>query len=1435
MARRLNKRLLVYLLIFVGVPGVFIVALASKLLETTDWRRSFEEAKGLNEKQEWPAAWIAIRKAIKDGGAKDPDVQFLLAQIAMHQNPPAGSTAINADRAALAARPDFVEAQRHLALLYFRARYLKEAQTEIDRLIQMDPGFGEAYLWAAGVEMVLADAEPIQTRKMPHFQQAIARCQAGIAKVPDMMDLYRVLATAYERAGDTKKVDEVLDLAVANNPKSPDAYNMKAGRLLQINKSDDAVKILKTGLEKAGENPGLYMALGEIAMRQKKLDDSQQYLAKALQLDPKNEGGYLRLSGLYRADNERDKALAAVQQGLTQLPDSVPLKGEEADLYLDLGNFPKAEGLMVELAKAKPDLPLVNYLRGKRAMMGGQTRQAIAYLEESCEKQPTPQGRLLLARAYVIADELGAAKRVLDSLLGEQRGLVSAWQTAAEVNFRLRELDEASRAARVVLASYPDDVKMRMLLAQALLLRQRPADALKEAQAAADRTKGTPEPYLLMADIYQEMRRPAEAERALLQAVSVAKKSGRVYQRYVAFLKDSGQEDKLKAFLDEAKKVLTEDEYLFLGGSAAEMEKILKPRADKEGANTADLLNLARLYQLSDRSDDARTYLRKVLAKADSKGADWRQAWQQLFLLELSNDKYDKAAELVTQLKAVDPQAIELLFADPLISLSQGNLDQAAEQLRAVAATHKTLSHAQYLLGQVLLRQRKGDDALAALGLALELRPQLLPARLLRARIYMTQGNFQAALGEAAEALRFDPHLVSALELKAAAQAGMGAWAEAAAAREEIARLVPDSSGNLISLAALYLQRHQPEKAEDVFRRAYALVPDSPLLVRGYAEFYLETGRMKQGEKIVDDYVARHKDEANAYIVRAEFAARAAGPAEAEKYYRKAAELDPKNSAPLMFLGDQYSRIGQWAAAATAYVQAIERAPANPIIKRRLADVYMLQNKLPEAKAVIDEVLRADPRDAAALVVAGRIASRQDRADDARKDIEKALAIDPNYGEAKVRLADLYAGPDPMKALDLLARIDPADPAFEKAMLLRADINTRRVLLTDAILDLRRLLDFRPTSVPGRLTLASKYMAIREPAKAAEIFQQLSRERMNQDPLLLALLADSLLFQGKYDVALKTYEEARAIRPESSEALVGEAKCLVALKRPGEAIDRIHRVMNVLPNEVWPRIALAAVHERMGDLPKAVETVQTGLLRRGDWESGYVLLADLLDLVKQPDQARQALVTGLAKLPKSILIRAKLATREVQAGRPDSARQILEPVATDFAAQYGTSPDKLDRLRPYFFPIRIYSLSLYNLGQVQEALNWGMRLYALDPTDVANGNNMAWILATAYKDYGRAGDLIAQCMRLMPNHPQVLDTAGWIAFLGGKYGDAADYFLASIKYGDNPEAHYHMGRLMEAQERLKEAREEYAKAVQMGISIRDRDDVQKRLARLPAP
>jgi len=446
--------------------------------------------------------------------------------------------------------------------------------------------------------------------------------------------------------------------------------------------------------------------------------------------------------------------------------------------------------------------------------------------------------------------------------------------------------------------------------------------------------------------------------------------------------------------------------------------------------------------------------------------------------------------------------------------------------------------------------------------------------------------------------------------------------------------------------------------------------------------------------------------------------------------------------------------------------------------------------------------------------------------------MEAALKINPKYGEARVRMAELDAGPAPLKAIEILKTVEPSDPSFEKAMLLLADIDTRRSQLTEAVLDLRRLLDYKPTSLPGQLGLASKYMLNREPGRAAEILQQLSKEHLDQDPGLLVLLADALAAQNRWADALADYQKARAMQPGFPQALFGEVRCLAALNQREEAIRRVRNAMNTYPAAVWPDMAMSLLYQMTGDPAQAADAIRKGLEKHADWEEGYVQLGSLLS--GKPDEARQALATGLSKWPRSVAIRTALATVEMQTNRVQAARQILKPLTQEFDAQYGTGPEKVDRLRPYLGAIRLYSLACYLLNQNDEALQWGLKVWQVDPTDVANTNNVAWVLATVYKDYKRATEMIDWALRLTPNNPQVLDTKGWIAFLSGNYQEAADNLLASIKYGESAIAHYHLGRYFEeARDQPQNARTEYEKALQLKLPDEEMRDAQRRLERLP--
>jgi tetratricopeptide (TPR) repeat protein len=538
----------------------------------------------------------------------------------------------------------------------------------------------------------------------------------------------------------------------------------------------------------------------------------------------------------------------------------------------------------------------------------------------------------------------------------------------------------------------------------------------------------------------------------------------------------------------------------------------------------------------------------------------------------------------------------------------------------------------------------------------------------------------------------------------------------------------------------------------------------------------------------------------------------------------------PGDPNSLILQADQYASRGDWPQAIRAYKEAIAIKPDSLEAQRSLADVYMLADQLAEARKLIDAVLRDKPNDPASLIVAGRIASREDKPEEALRLVRQAMALRPTYGEAKVQLADLLAGPAPDEAEGLLMAVEPADAAFERAMLLLSDIQVRRAQLDQAILILRRLLDFRPDSLAGRQALVYRYMASHQPDKAVIEIRELLKVR-GQAPGLLVQMGDAQLAQNRFDDALDAYEKALVVQPDSSKALLGQTRGLTGLGRGAEAIQRIGATMNKYPDALWPRLSLAYAYEKAGDTDKAFEAIRTGVANHEDWEEGYVLLADMLSRAKKIDEARKVLQLGIEKVKESISIRTTLATLELTMKRSEEALKALEPLAADFDKMYGSGPERLNKLRPYMKAIRFYSLTLYQLGKKEEAVRWGMKLYALDPTDVANTNNMAWILANDFKQLDKAAEMIKRCLRLVPKSPQMLDTAGWIAFLGKNYSEAADYFQDSIKCGDNAEAQYHMGRALEELKRPQEAILAYRKAITMGsLTPDEKADAEKRLA-----
>ena len=101
------------------------------------------------------------------------------------------------------------------------------------------------------------------------------------------------------------------------------------------------------------------------------------------------------------------------------------------------------------------------------------------------------------------------------------------------------------------------------------------------------------------------------------------------------------------------------------------------------------------------------------------------------------------------------------------------------------------------------------------------------------------------------------------------------------------------------------------------------------------------------------------------------------------------------------------------------------------MIERLLAaDGALARDELDHAERLFRQVADADPRNAIALVGLARVASRRGDRDGARRDLERALEVDPDEAAARRLLAELDAAPagvpelpGPRSRPSLLARL----------------------------------------------------------------------------------------------------------------------------------------------------------------------------------------------------------------------------------------------------------------------------------------------------------------------------------------------------------------------------------------------------------------------------
>ncbi len=243
----------------------------------------------------------------------------------------------------------------------------------------------------------------------------------------------------------------------------------------------------------------------------------------------------------------------------------------------------------------------------------------------------------------------------------------------------------------------------------------------------------------------------------------------------------------------------------------------------------------------------------------------------------------------------------------------------------------------------------------------------------------------------------------------------------------------PQATGKMFAwLGRAYAEAGKTEQAIKANSAALKKSPDLVMAYRNLVDLYHQDRQPKEAAKVLDEAATQSSS-------NAEFWVELAGlyihyyqlhPEEAETTKPKiiatldrAAGLKPQNPSLIQKLADGYRLMGEFVKAEGHYLELLERFPALPGLRDKLADIYLRTDRKDKAAEQFEALSRDNPSNEQAYFILGNIAYQERRLNDAVDYYERALMLKPEFEPVYYRLAELkLALNKPQEALGLMER-----------------------------------------------------------------------------------------------------------------------------------------------------------------------------------------------------------------------------------------------------------------------------------------------------------------------------------------------------------------------------------------------------------------------------
>jgi len=669
------------------------------------------------------------------------------------------------------------------------------------------------------------------------------------------------LAAYFLAAEQYEEVRKRIDLLLEDNPNDAQAHALRGALLLRLKNPFIAEKEARIALEKDPANVLGFSVLAGIYVAENDLPKALAAVEDGIGRNPKDLSLLLLKANLYGKQNDVPKIAETYEAIFKLRPNEPRFRFELAAIYVKAGKSDEAEATLRAAVASFPDdwevkRNLVAFLSDHRDMAAAE-KEILAYRKAAPDRSELT---FWLADLYMKHDATEKAVALLEEAVREdtdaETGL-NARTSLARIRFLQGDRNMAEKLADIVLAKDSNNADALFMRARLAFDRGDYQRAVSDLRTILRDRPATPKALQLLAETFLYQGHLDLAIDTLNQLVAVDPADPKARIRLAQLY---GMQGDTHRALDMMAIVTKADPAYSVGWEStariaidAKEWQLAEDAIGKldalEGHHMTALFLKAQLLAANGKKEDALPLYKKVI-DADPSSPLSEHALPALIDASRDLGRLPETASYIAGLKTESGVAASLLGE---IYLAMGKPDDAARAFDQAIERGAGLQDPFLNRAKLYLKDGKSEDAVRTLEKAETLVPADSRAPLMRAEIFEAQGKIDESIAIYDDLLMRDPTLdVAANNMAQTIADDKSGDADALEkARLAAERFIGSSDPYFLdTLGWVYLRQGKVAQAQPVLERAMTLLAAAPPQMQyHYGSLLLKTGRKQEAKE----------------------------------------------------------------------------------------------------------------------------------------------------------------------------------------------------------------------------------------------------------------------------------------------------------------------------------------------------------------------------------------------------------------------------------------------------------------------------------------------------------------------------------------------------------------------------------------------------------